>query len=146
MANHIFASRQGWYGHEEMFHRREWYCRPCNFACPSQSVFEHHLQETHQDLQIAIERCERPIQGLQSCPLCAETYFPTRLRRHLASHLQRLALFVLRSHWHNATSDTDSERQLESQENDSLDFDSNPSRKSKDTEQTLASEADPVIL
>ncbi|KAF8053829.1 hypothetical protein FPV67DRAFT_1443106 [Lyophyllum atratum] len=38
-ANHLFASRHEWYDHEGTFHRREWYCKPCNFVSRSQPDF-----------------------------------------------------------------------------------------------------------
>jgi len=50
-----------------------------------------------------IKACERGILSEQECPLCpgsaedhtAVRYTPTRLRRHLARHMQQIALFVL---------------------------------------------------
>jgi len=42
-----------------------------------------------------VNRCERPIQSAQKCPLCAEELLPNRLQRHLGKHLQQVALFVL---------------------------------------------------
>jgi len=107
--NHLFASRHEWYDHEETFHRREWYCKACDTVSSSQSDFESHLRENHSDLQLELEQCERPIQGKQECPLCCCSFTRIRFRRHLARHMQRLALYGLRSHQYDIASKSSSE-------------------------------------
>ncbi|KAF8243837.1 hypothetical protein K440DRAFT_497530, partial [Wilcoxina mikolae CBS 423.85] len=100
-SNYLFESRTDWYQHETELHRREWHCKACEKTISSHSAFEKHLQELHpsltrpEQLQTMINRCERPIQSAQACPLCPEELPPTRFQRHLGQHLQQVALFVL---------------------------------------------------
>jgi len=127
---YLFASRHEWFDHEETYHRREWYCKPCNLVSPSHPDFERHLQQHHPGLFGSAAACERPILGPQKCPLCPETYYTPRLRRHLARHMQRLALLVLRSHQHDNASISDGEGNPHSQDTSGLESLTNPSNSS----------------
>ena len=83
-------------------HRREYFCNACHETSSSRAEFQAHLLEKHSnlidptELQVIIDRCERPIQSEQCCPLCPDKHAAERLRRHLGGHLQQIALFVPR--------------------------------------------------
>lgn len=100
---HLFGSQQEWFEHELEVHRRSWYCNQCNQTFFSVETFKKHLQTAHSDsfsegfLPTVIERCTRPDESPQECPLCGEMQTFNCLQRHLGSHLQQIALFVLRS-------------------------------------------------
>jgi hypothetical protein len=99
---HLFGSQQEWFEHELEVHRRSWYCNQCNQTFFSVETFKKHLQTAHSDsfsegfLPTVIERCTRPDESPQECPLCGEMQTFNCLQRHLGSHLQQIALFVLR--------------------------------------------------
>jgi len=81
-------------------HRREWYCNFCDRAFCARLDIHDHICGHHPDhfvpaqLQTLIDRCERPIEAEQQCPFCGENFFPGRLERHLAWHMQQISLFV----------------------------------------------------
>jgi hypothetical protein len=83
-------------------HRREYFCNACHETSPSRTEFQGHLQGKHSNLfnpdqlQTIIDRCERPIESAQCCPLCPDKYATGRLRQHLGGHLQQISLFVPR--------------------------------------------------
>ncbi|KAF8539954.1 hypothetical protein BDD12DRAFT_804921 [Trichophaea hybrida] len=68
-------------------------------------LFQNHLQMQHSrtgifnddQVQTVIDRCERPQESKQLCPLCGEMQSTQHLRRHLGSHMQQVALFVPRT-------------------------------------------------
>jgi hypothetical protein len=102
-SEHLFRSQHEWFEHELEVHRQYWYCNQCNEKFSSVAAFKKHLQRAHSDsfsegfLPTVIERCTRPDKSSQKCPLCGEIQKFDRLQRHLGSHLQQIALFVLRS-------------------------------------------------
>ncbi|KAF8251244.1 hypothetical protein K440DRAFT_596463, partial [Wilcoxina mikolae CBS 423.85] len=99
---HLFGNQHEWFEYELEYHRRSWHCNQCNQTFSSVETFKKHLQRAHPDsfseefLPTIIERCTRPDESPQICPLCGEIQTFNRLQRHLGSHLQQIALFVLR--------------------------------------------------
>ncbi|KAF8244931.1 hypothetical protein K440DRAFT_604422, partial [Wilcoxina mikolae CBS 423.85] len=97
----MFDSRAEWFEHELHLHRREWFCNVCNVIFSTAALAEMHLREKHDDLFVkaqvlaAVDRCQRAITTDQGCPLCGEAHPPSRIRSHLARHLQVLALLAL---------------------------------------------------
>ncbi|KAF8253413.1 TPR-like protein [Wilcoxina mikolae CBS 423.85] len=138
--NHLFDSRNEWFEHEQELHRKEWYCNSCGKIFASCTDFGEHLRQVHPRLQTAVDRCEQTIQSEQPCPLCSTSYLPGRLQRHLARHMQQIALFVLRSckdeigdSDSNGAQADDSDNEIrESGVGGELDFDSNSSQNSSD--------------
>ncbi|KAF8533857.1 hypothetical protein BDD12DRAFT_465179 [Trichophaea hybrida] len=100
-SEYLFVSRHEWFQHERAEHRRQWVCSACSIIFDSKEEFRQHLHDTHPDqtlqsqLEILIERAERPIETAQPCPLCKEPFPPHQLQRHLGRHMQQIALFVL---------------------------------------------------
>ncbi|KAF8243706.1 hypothetical protein K440DRAFT_589332 [Wilcoxina mikolae CBS 423.85] len=135
-SNHLYDSSHDWFEHELAVHRVECYCNSCNKTFPSRTNFQDHLRETHPELpRNVVERCERPIESKQQCSFCGQELMPSRLRSHLARHMQQIALFAIGPPQEEAISDTNSkgaqpgESEGDSQESskkNSLDFDSNP--------------------
>jgi hypothetical protein len=93
-------------------HRREWICILCNDSnkpCKTAKQLEQHLISAHNgeitssQFDMLVEACERPIKTFEtaSCPLCTDWKPLTtednakNFSRHLARHLQQLALEAL---------------------------------------------------
>jgi hypothetical protein len=139
--NHLFDSRHEWFEHEQELHRKEWYCNSCGKIFASSADCGEHLRQVHPGLQTAVDRCERTIQSEQTCPLCPTCYLPGRLQRHLARHMQQIALFVPRpyegeigdSNSNGAQADDLDDEIREPGVGDELDFDSNSSKSSSDS-------------
>lgn len=84
-------------------HRREWYCNICDLVYEARSEFLVHLESAHKELLTTESHlkdmaaiCERISTSEEDCPLCDK--FSGRgpdLQRHLARHLQDLAMFTL---------------------------------------------------
>ena len=108
----LYASRAEWIFHEFLVHRRRFVCNQtgCNKSCQTKVDFEAHLQRDHfagtlplssGDLSIFFDICDRPIDISepihdQTCGLCYEPIqYVDRLQKHLAGHMEDLALFVL---------------------------------------------------
>ncbi|KAI5816702.1 hypothetical protein BZA77DRAFT_311673 [Pyronema omphalodes] len=105
-ASHLFSNRHDWFNHENDTHRREWFCNKCTEAFTSADNFRVHLKSNHaeiishdqdpdQQLDIYIDRAERPIQSEQPCPLCDKKLNPRQLQSHLGRHMQQISLFSL---------------------------------------------------
>jgi len=116
----FFESRRKWWAHEMEAHRRNWTCGLCKARLPNMAAVKGHLQAAHGDhvrddqLDDVAARFGRPVTHFPAsdCPLCD---YPSILRqrglseqeiaqvpaekfgRHLARHLEQLALFVLPS-------------------------------------------------
>ena len=143
-AAQLFECRNDWYDHEVQFHRREWYCDDCEESFCAQGDFKDHLKTDHENLfsnskfTAAINRCEKASFDDQPCPICQglQKYSYTRLRSHLARHMQQLALFTLPSLIGETTKEVESNgtQPSEGMEDNSVDlseyfnlsFDSNP--------------------
>lgn len=101
----MFDSRREWFDHELLSHRKEWYCTAdCEKSFVFQSDFEDHMRQTHSStfsehqLGALVDICQRPVEenSKTQCPLCTETVISTKqLCRHLARHLEALAMFAL---------------------------------------------------
>ena len=105
--NELYESRRMWFQHEMLAHRRVWIC---SFGCSSMFESDHqlttHMRETHSretrdmDMTMLIELCSRPVDQYcaAACPLCTKSVSSLfGLRKHIAYHLQELALFGLPS-------------------------------------------------
>ena len=114
-SDYLFGSRHDWFEHETEFHRREWYCSACDDAFPARSAFQNHLQKQHSgsykegQMKTVIDRCERPNESKQPCPLCGDKQSAQRLRHHLGGHMQQVALFVPRLQEDKAKGSSDSD-------------------------------------
>jgi hypothetical protein len=117
----MFSSRGEWFDHEMDVHRFEWTCHFCaGVTCLSEQDFIQHLQthkqnrgadETQAILQASRSRSSQF--SAADCPLCDDwesklltqnryhtgsgTAYVTlkQFRRHLADHLEQLALFAI---------------------------------------------------
>lgn len=108
-AQKLYTSRYEWEYHETQMHRRksEWVCpQPCGHSASSKSEMEEHLRLSHAETlsgPLAVSQfanaCEREMDEDRedTCPLCPQSMSLSRLRKHLGSHLEELALFVLPS-------------------------------------------------
>jgi len=122
-ASHPFETRSEWWAHEIQVHRKEWCCNVDShppFA--TMEEFAQHMQSGHSgafsgtQMTDIMAMCEHPLQSATvACPLCADDnntpgdheavgsrliktprlVSPNELRRHLAHHLEQLALFAL---------------------------------------------------
>ncbi|RPB22638.1 hypothetical protein L211DRAFT_314263 [Terfezia boudieri ATCC MYA-4762] len=99
MPERLFRTRQAWYEHEVKYHRKHWLCKMCNISFTEALLLEEHIKAYHHTASdvahILIEHCGVPVETAQICPLCATGHYPGQLQRHLARHLQELALFAL---------------------------------------------------
>ena len=106
-ANTLYGSRREWFEHELAFHRREWHCKECNFETSREEEIVQHLEKIHSDVYknyvaaAMLKRCERPIQLPQECCICKKEVSSNQIRKHLAKHMQQLALFVLPTQEHD---------------------------------------------
>jgi hypothetical protein len=119
----VFKSRHDWWDHELNEHRKEWFCAAnCQSTFHSQSGFEQHVRDTHlitsnQQITALTEVCHRPVgqNTDQECPLCLEVlYSLQQLCRHLARHLEELALFSLPRDRNDEDQDDDSDKPQQS--------------------------------
>lgn len=101
----LFDSRHEWFDHELLAHRKEWVCSAgCEESFSLQTEFEDHMRNTHakafseHQLVALVDMCQRPVEedSEAQCPLCvAPMGSMKQLCRHLARHLESLALFAL---------------------------------------------------
>ncbi|KAF8465692.1 hypothetical protein BDZ91DRAFT_726704 [Kalaharituber pfeilii] len=97
----LFETRRKWFEHELQFHRKEWFCNDCEIVFTSEKDLEKHLQQLHSGictavlLPIIIKGCQRAPKSTQRCALCMEEKPASKIRNHVARHLQQLALFSL---------------------------------------------------
>ncbi len=107
----MFERRSEWFQHEIQAHRREWCCNaPGHDSFTDKLEFMKHMESNHQqtaepaELPRIVDFFERPMERSQaSCPLCpakeSRFFAAKRLEKHLARHMEALALFALpRSH------------------------------------------------
>ncbi|KAF8244139.1 hypothetical protein K440DRAFT_25588 [Wilcoxina mikolae CBS 423.85] len=120
-SDHLFDTRQEWFEHENVTHRREWFCNACKESYPQAAIFRHHIETKHQDefiksqLDVVVKRGERTAEPGQSCPLCEESNLSRRARafeKHVGRHMRQIALFVLPGH---ENPETEPEPALESE-------------------------------
>ena len=103
----MFERRAEWFRHETQIHRREWCCNVTGHnAFQDKEGFRKHLEEHHQEstsstqLSSVLDLFERPMEStLASCSLCSaegsSNLSAKRLEKHLASHMEALALLAL---------------------------------------------------
>lgn len=120
----LFQERSAWWEHEVSVHRRIWTCITCEnaaFAAPSE--MKKHLRQSHastalqmndQTLNALVAASSRPMEQMTAdlCPLCdtwnlrsavdavapldtRTPFSPQAFRRHLAGHLEQLALSAI---------------------------------------------------
>ena len=137
-AAHLFERRNHWYDHEIQSHRREWYCDDCKEFFRAKGDFKDHLKTDHQNLfsESGINGREKASFDDQRCPICQglQKYPYTRLRSHLARHMQQLALFTLPGlsagtadeMGSNGAQPSEDDNAVDLSEQSNLSFDSNP--------------------
>lgn len=100
----LFDSRRDWFDHELQVHRKEWLCTAdCEKSFGIQAEFEAHMRDFHaigaqNQLTAVSEVCQRPVDedAEAQCAICTETLKSMKqLCRHIARHLEELALFAL---------------------------------------------------
>lgn len=116
----IFEHREDWFSRELETHRRVWNCPSCtetNRIYTSASSLEEHLQKTHTsfagelDIASVLDACPQSVLDVpadSACPLCDDhetvrenkhsvlsVIAVTDVKRHLADHLEQLALFAI---------------------------------------------------
>lgn len=103
----MFEKRRDWFNHELQVHRREWCCNATNHeAYRDKAEFIEHMKSVHADaydhaeLRNVVSLFERPsTTTTASCPFCiseeTEELSISRLEKHIARHMEILALFSL---------------------------------------------------
>ena len=103
----MFEARSEWFRHEKQIHRREWCCNATGHsAFQDKEGFRKHIEEHHEELTSStqlssiLDLFERAMEStLASCPLCfaegSNDLSAKRLEKHLARHMEALALFAL---------------------------------------------------
>ena len=103
----MFEGRAEWFRHETQIHRREWCCNVIGHsAFQDKERFREHIEEHHQELTSSrqlssvFDFFERAMEStLASCSLCfaegSSNLSAKRLEKHLARHMEALALFAL---------------------------------------------------
>lgn len=106
-ANTMFEKRREWFNHELQVHRREWCCNVNDHeAYQNKAMFVEHMERLHADsyeqaqLNSVVPLFERPATTTTaSCPFCTredtQGLSISRLAKHLARHMEMLALFAL---------------------------------------------------
>ena len=106
-ADTMFERRSDWFRHETQMHRKEWSCNSLGHnAFQDKMLFMKHMEKEHGEsfsqaqLPSVLALCQRPLETVpSSCHLChsedAKDLSPKRLEKHLARHLEALALFSL---------------------------------------------------
>ncbi|KAI5797813.1 hypothetical protein EDC01DRAFT_744303, partial [Geopyxis carbonaria] len=97
-SSRLFESRREWSDHELRFHRREWYCAGCKTVFESSEYFRRHVSEKHPELpalEESTKMCERASFRDEKCPICLKCLRADQFDRHLARHMQQIALFCL---------------------------------------------------
>lgn len=101
-----YSVKENWVQHEIDAHQtqKQWSCRPCATEFPSRQLFDNHMRQSHvgliteHQLESFAEMCEQSSGHFESrtrCPLCFEDHRnDKRLRKHLADHLEQIALFA----------------------------------------------------
>ena len=114
-----YGIKGDWIQHEIDVHQTQktWFCRPCMTELSSRALFDAHLRQRHSglirehQLESFAEMCEQSsgkIQSRAKCPLCfAQCRSDKKLRKHLANHLEQIALFAALPAQSQADSDDD---------------------------------------
>ncbi|KAF4454296.1 C2H2 type zinc finger domain protein [Fusarium austroafricanum] len=98
----MYATRHDWIYHEMQMHRREWKCQCCDVIFGTRNLMVDHLRSVHSDslttqLSLLLDLSERPMDdnATMKCILCSGDLYLNRLLKHLAQHMEEIALFVL---------------------------------------------------
>ena len=103
----MYERRRDWINHETLLHRREWTCNVAGHPTyHSRETFTEHVYSEHAELAVSSEVSEilslfeRPATTTQApCPFClsedTKGISMTRLEKHMAQHMEALALFAL---------------------------------------------------
>ncbi|KAF4446664.1 C2H2 type zinc finger domain protein [Fusarium austroafricanum] len=104
-AEKLYVSRRDWIYHELQIHRRQYRCRECSAIFSSRKQMSDHLKEHYDDrmlalqLDVILDLCSQQADDLNSgkepCLICGEELSLSLLHRHVAAHMEELALFVL---------------------------------------------------
>lgn len=122
----MYGTREAWKEHMRMAHGKTWCCCfGCNRSFRLTEDFDTHLLKHHaayfhaSELPTLRELCEKhvllPIDGSR-CSLCrAEVAHPRRLRRHIAEHMEFIALDCLGIHTRDFMSSTETGDEVDSE-------------------------------
>ncbi|KIX00631.1 uncharacterized protein Z518_09696 [Rhinocladiella mackenziei CBS 650.93] len=103
-ASQLYDTRRAWIEHENSFHRKQWRCPDhVDLLYPSIDAYVEHIKTEHENeaMFLCSEIHLRASESFSSaadrpCPICFFSPTDTKsLQSHLASHLERLALFSL---------------------------------------------------
>ena len=112
----MYGSRREWFDHEAHLHRMQWICEACKQSFTSKGDFVKHVQRHHSDsfseqqLPALLDMCSRPADDkvVGKCSFCFKEGQP--LRRHMAHHMNALALFTLPGRDDNEGGDDESNK------------------------------------
>lgn len=120
--DHFFENKNDWYRHESHTHRVEWFCNTMSHG-PFINVedFLDHMHAIHSEpldkaqllsLHHGFQQPSNAHSG--TCTLCGE--YASKIRSHLARHLEQLALFAIpqtdyMAHWEEDDTSSNAARQ-----------------------------------
>ncbi|KAK7537297.1 uncharacterized protein J3D65DRAFT_374991 [Phyllosticta citribraziliensis] len=98
LVDRVFENRDAWWEHEISHHRSQFYCNtPGHARYRDQTAFQSHMRDEHNADQVQPEllaRFRRPVKSQGGkCNLCSRE--ARDLKRHVARHLEQLALFSI---------------------------------------------------
>ncbi|KAI1116814.1 hypothetical protein F5Y14DRAFT_405321 [Nemania sp. NC0429] len=121
--NRLYSSRQEWIDHESQ-HNRAWHCQQHGEEFKTQQEYVEHLQKHHEDtktehfstelLSSVVGPSTRPQRECPFCPTGIDSSI--EMQRHLAFHLERLAVLALPRDESEMSTDRGSNRSSESHE------------------------------
>ncbi|RTE78989.1 hypothetical protein BHE90_006511 [Fusarium euwallaceae] len=101
----LYVSRHEWIYHELQIHRRKYVCKDCPKTYSSRTEMSAHVQEHYGEsispaqLGVILDLCDQQDDGMNGekdeCLVCGEELSFQALQRHLATHMEDMALFVL---------------------------------------------------
>ncbi|KAL6359034.1 hypothetical protein LRP88_09232 [Fusarium phalaenopsidis] len=103
--NKLYVSRHEWIYHELQIHRRKYVCKECPKTYSSRAEMPAHVREHYGEsispapLGVILDLCNQQDDGMDGekdqCLVCGEELSFQALQRHLATHMEDMALFVL---------------------------------------------------
>ncbi|RSL99813.1 hypothetical protein CEP52_009470, partial [Fusarium oligoseptatum] len=101
----LYVSRHEWIYHELQIHRRKYVCKDCPKTYSSRTEMSAHVREHYGEsisqgqLGVILDLCDQQDDGMNGekdeCLVCGEELSFLALQRHLATHMEDMALFVL---------------------------------------------------
>ncbi|RMJ14895.1 hypothetical protein CDV36_005439 [Fusarium kuroshium] len=101
----LYVSRHEWIYHELQIHRRKYVCKDCPKTYSSRTEMSAHIQEHYGEsisqaqLSVILDLCDQQDDGMNGekdeCLVCGEELSFLALQRHLATHMEDMALFIL---------------------------------------------------